>query len=592
MLSSIKTKVRELKVLASKDMRKHQKEFYFLCNRILREQDYRDVLLNVVPGGGKSEIPFIAQRQLVPHLADKICWITPRASLKYQATDRSKQIAIESEYDPNIHSGFVCCYNLLTNANYDRLLERFEEENFIVIYDEAHHVVEGGIWEERLKPIYEKSKLNIFMTGSIERGDKKRVFAFPYKLDESYKAYLDTSKINYIEYNQYDALKDKAILPLKPNLYEYTAKWEKGGATFNHNTTQDIYDSDSVFTALRTDFALNLLREGLEHFIENKDLHENSKCLVVAPNVDEANRYLEYIQTEYPNRNSKIATYKEVQAYKTVSEFRNGDIEILVTVAMAYEGLDVPAITHTICLTHIRSFPWLLQCLSRGNRVCKDFGRYERQLSYIFGPSDGLLDSAIDYMNRKSDNLLENKAEYDTSGEEHNLEVERVSPIESHLIELSSTCWKKPVYDWHKIKENYKKSNLNVADFCRANDIPVKLGHKILKGMNPRNLIDEEAIREKFIEFQKDNPYATSIDFYKANDFDFHSSTIKKAVRGLAKKRDYTEIKKHWKESGLTMREWTREYGEKFDMTYHQVRRHCGEYVKKAEQRKRKSCDV
>jgi len=42
---------------------------------------------------------------------------------------------------------------------------------------------------------------------------------------------------------------------------------------------------------------------------------------------------------------------------------------ILVTVAMAYEGLNVPKISVICCLSHIRSAPWLEQCFARANRL-------------------------------------------------------------------------------------------------------------------------------------------------------------------------------------------------------------------------------
>ena len=38
---------------------------------------------------------------------------------------------------------------------------------------------------------------------------------------------------------------------------------------------------------------------------------------------------------------------------------------MLVTVAMAYEGLDAPEVAGVAALTHIRSRPWLEQMLAR-----------------------------------------------------------------------------------------------------------------------------------------------------------------------------------------------------------------------------------
>jgi type I site-specific restriction endonuclease len=38
---------------------------------------------------------------------------------------------------------------------------------------------------------------------------------------------------------------------------------------------------------------------------------------------------------------------------------------VLVTVAMAYEGMDCPEVSHVVALTHIRSRPWLEQMIAR-----------------------------------------------------------------------------------------------------------------------------------------------------------------------------------------------------------------------------------
>jgi len=70
-------------------------------------------------------------------------------------------------------------------------------------------------------------------------------------------------------------------------------------------------------------------------------------------------------------------------------------VDVLVTVAMAYEGLDVPAITHIACLTHIRSRPWIEQMVARACRVDHAAGPYERLYGYVFCPDDPLLHHCI-----------------------------------------------------------------------------------------------------------------------------------------------------------------------------------------------------
>ena len=63
---------------------------------------------------------------------------------------------------------------------------------------------------------------------------------------------------------------------------------------------------------------------------------------------------------------------------------------ILVTVAMAYEGLDAPEVAVVAALTHIRSRPWLEQMVARATRVDPRAGPYEAQRALVFHPDDPL----------------------------------------------------------------------------------------------------------------------------------------------------------------------------------------------------------
>ena len=78
-------------------------------------------------------------------------------------------------------------------------------------------------------------------------------------------------------------------------------------------------------------------------------------------------------------------------AHETVAAFRlRPEPSILVTVAMAYEGLDVPEVAVVAALTHIRSRPWLEQMVARATRVDPHAGAYESQRALIFHPDDPL----------------------------------------------------------------------------------------------------------------------------------------------------------------------------------------------------------
>jgi hypothetical protein len=163
-----------------------------------------------------------------------------------------------------------------------------------------------------------------------------------------------------------------------------------------------------LFTALRTEFAEHLLGEA---FRACRDLRhqrrqalglapaENAlglgKLLVVAPNQALARRYFACLRRWVPpsQRASQVAlAVSDVgDAHETIAAFRLlPEPSVLCTVAMAYEGMDAPGVTHVAALTHIRSRPWLEQLIARATRVDPHGGAYHEQKATIFHPDDWL----------------------------------------------------------------------------------------------------------------------------------------------------------------------------------------------------------
>ena len=90
-------------------------------------------------------------------------------------------------------------------------------------------------------------------------------------------------------------------------------------------------------------------------------------------------------------REVRLATSDERDAHESLAAFRlTAEPSILVTVAMAYEGLDAPEVAVVAALTHIRSRPWLEQMIARATRVDPHAGAYENQRALVYHPDDPL----------------------------------------------------------------------------------------------------------------------------------------------------------------------------------------------------------
>jgi superfamily II DNA or RNA helicase len=159
-----------------------------------------------------------------------------------------------------------------------------------------------------------------------------------------------------------------------------------------HESTSALSGEESakaLFTALRTEFADHLLDAALKEYFEIVYDYREAKLLVVAPNIEIAKTYFDYMARRgLPVR---IATSDDTpQAKKNIEDYKRGVYSILITVAMAYEGLNVPQISVICCLSHIRSVPWLEQCFARGNRIAPMKDR-----AVIYAPADWAFKKAI-----------------------------------------------------------------------------------------------------------------------------------------------------------------------------------------------------
>jgi superfamily II DNA or RNA helicase len=125
--------------------------------------------------------------------------------------------------------------------------------------------------------------------------------------------------------------------------------------------------------------------------------YPEARMLVVVPNIEIAHVYKNYLErlghigNKLWDDRVQIATSEDTPAARrTIADFKRGICRILVTVAMAYEGLNVPEISVICCLSHIRSAPWLEQCFARANR--KATKKYK---AIVYAPADWAIKKAV-----------------------------------------------------------------------------------------------------------------------------------------------------------------------------------------------------
>ena len=417
------------------------------------EDEVRDILAAVTPGGGKSLLPVIAAATLMrAGLIDRVVWVVPRDSLRLQAEeafadpgwrgtlDHALSVrAADNAPDPSRGlAGYVTTYQGVAAAPALHLAE-FRRHRTLLVVDEVHHLpaladtdpvtarqaataAENGVddpasaWSEALQPLFECAACRLLLSGTLERADGRGILWLPYRTGprvRTREVALDAPGWAVVGYSCRQALAERAVLPVTFGALDGEASWrDEEGRDVGPHRLAAFHPEDTtrpaLFTALRTGFAEALLREAFEAVRRiragrrrERDLPPDAparglgKLLVVAPDQAVARRYHALLQGWLPSAQAEsavqLATSDTPRAHEILAAFRlTPEPSILVTVAMAYEGLDAPEVAVVAALTHIRSRPWLEQMVARATRVDPQAGPYGGQRALVFHPDDPL----------------------------------------------------------------------------------------------------------------------------------------------------------------------------------------------------------
>ncbi len=430
-----------LRDTVNQQLRSHQR----LIDRIMQaisvnETEVRDVLAAVTPGGGKSLLPVIAASRLIgAGIADRVVWIVPRETLKYQAEEAFADAswrstlrhalsvrAAENTPDPSRGlAGYVTTYQSVAAAP-DLHLAEFQRYRTLLVVDELHHLPaffdldphasnDEAAWSRALLPLFETSVVRLLMSGTLQRADGRAILWLPYRLlarkSHLREIALDAPGWAVVGYSRSTALRERVILPCVFAAVDGEAEWMDTEQTRRGpHLLSGSPDTarPALFTALRTEFAEQVLSQAFRSCRELRrqrrqalglSPHENvlglGKLLVVAPDQELARRYLARLRSWFPPAQADcqvaLAVSDVCNAHETIAAFRLlPEPAVLCTVAMAYEGMDAPGVTHVAALTHIRSRPWLEQLVARATRVDPHGGAYHEQKATIFHPDDWL----------------------------------------------------------------------------------------------------------------------------------------------------------------------------------------------------------
>lgn len=385
-------------------------------------------------GGGRR------RRERDRPLVERICWVVPRDTLRRQAEEAFVDPAwrgylghahavraADNSPDPcRGLAGYVTTYQALAAAPALHLAE-FNRHRYLLCVDELHHLpalseldeaaatAEDTAWSRALLPLLETAGVRLLMTGTMERADKRPILWLPYGDDRfarrQRRVDLKMPGWAVVGYDRKAALAERAIVPVRFGALDGEAEWLFAGERVASASFADAGDKirPMLFTALRTGYADDLLRRAFLDCRERRirrraelglpaggSARGLGKLLVVAPDQAAARRYTETLRGwlgggEAGEAAVGLAISEERDAVERIARYRlRADPSVLVTVGMAYEGMDAPEVKHIACLTQIRSVPWLEQMVARATRFDSHGGAYEGQTAVVYHPDDPL----------------------------------------------------------------------------------------------------------------------------------------------------------------------------------------------------------
>ena len=431
----------------SRPLRTHQRQLAGIVQAIASGEaaGLRDILAAVTPGGGKSLLPVIAAARLVAAgIVDRVCWIVPRDSLRLQAeeafADPAWRAALghalsvraaANEPDPcRGLAGYVTTYQGVAAAPELHLAE-VRRHRYLLVVDEVHHLPaladaepsgpgpapgaeDEASWSRAILPLLECARIRLLLSGTLERADGRGILWLPYRQGartRTREVDLNAPGWAVVGYSRAQALAERALLPVTFGALDGEARWlDEERRVIGPHRLSEAYETarPALFTALRTGFADALLDEALGATRRLRAERRRrlglapggmapglGKLLVVAPDQACARRYLAHLRARLPAASregtARLAISDERDCHEALAAFRlRPEPSILVTVAMAYEGMDAPEVAVVCAATMIRSRPWLEQMIARATRVDPHAGPWEAQRALVYHPDDPL----------------------------------------------------------------------------------------------------------------------------------------------------------------------------------------------------------
>lgn len=399
-------------------LRRCQDDLIKLANKVVAK-GIKVSTAHIVPGGGKSIGAMLFFQRLREMGLTHVAWIVPRVNLASQAEGETSRNANDPKYidwgfqiekltdfgSPlTVYGGITTTIQSLCNPAKALVLEqqmKVAGQKWLLVIDECHHLEEGSDWTKAIQGVVDAADHVLLMSGVMERGPNSGPIAFLPR-DESGDLLRDDKghpKFD-VTYTLSDALNQRDLAgepcPALARAFFKTTRifhqyddsdspGERCGVEFNG---EGDHNPAALWSMLQDQEALEAI---IDDALDERDKaaargQKIGRLLAICGSMAVARRVRRILEQKTgeraalaissPAEPDEDVLYKssarEIAAgRKALEDFRDsGSPSMLVTVAMAYEGLDVPDLTDLIFLHRIReSWPWIDQAIHRVTRI-------------------------------------------------------------------------------------------------------------------------------------------------------------------------------------------------------------------------------
>lgn len=304
------------------------------------EEEYNKALVVMATGLGKTYLAgFFAQN------FSRVLFIAHREEILYQARDSFNQIMPNKRY--GIYNGkqkeaeadavFASIYTLSLKKH----IERFNPDEFdLIIIDEFHHAA-ANTYQRVLD--YFNPKFLLGITATPDRNDNKDVYA----LCDGNVAF----RLDFLE-----AIERRWLAPFRYyGVYDDT---DYRQITWLGNR----YDEEELLRAqLREDLAAKILKAWEER--------KQTRTIGFCSSVKQANFLSSYFNQQGYHTVSLHSQQVGVNRAKVISQLAKGELDIIFTVDLFNEGVDIPAVDTLLFVRPTESLTVFTQQIGRGLRL-------------------------------------------------------------------------------------------------------------------------------------------------------------------------------------------------------------------------------